>query len=232
MIQGNAKSSFRRFCMPALCALLGLLLGFLMDYHHGRGFGVALFVLDLTDNEKHAALATSFFASLFFWNKKTTSPPHAGLFFQHSFKTLTSLLFLAFFSYCRLPASARNAVFRLGMTSFLSQFPDEAATLKILLIENKPDPEKNLPYASYYPMVGDGSRSRIMLANIVYSKPCNTLVIKGHFRYIVAVFLDHVDEATAKKAIIEDVCKFANFSGRPLFFTKAFGLTLVWEDMT
>lgn len=218
--------------MPALCALLGWLLGFLMDYYHGRGFGKALFVIDLTDHEKYVALAASFGASLFFWKRKAKKPTHASSFFQHSFKTLTSLLILAFFLYCRLPASARNAVFRMGMTSFLSQFPDEAATLKILLIENKPDPEKNLPYASYYPMVGDGSRSRIMLANIVYSKPCNTLVIKGHFRYIVAVFLDHVDDATAKKAITEDVCKFANFSGRPLFFTKAFGLTLVWEDIT
>lgn len=215
--------------MPALCALLGLLLGFLMDYYHGRGFGVALFVLDLTDNEKYGALAASFFASLFFWNKKTKCPTYAALFFQHSFKTLTALLFLAFFSYCRLPSSTRNAVFKLGMTSFLREFPEEVATLRKLLIEKKPDPAETLPYYSGHPEIGDSWRARIKVQEIVYSKDCNILVRMGHDRYRVAFFLDTLDESTAKKVIVRDSW---SYRARPLFSAKAFGLTLVWEDIT
>jgi hypothetical protein len=229
MIKMGAEFFSSVFFKPTLCLLLGLLLGFLMDYVNGRHFGMALFVVDLTDNQKYAALVASLCAFLLFRRKKQKVSLHGGLFFSHHFKTLASLLTMGFMSYCVLPPHVRNAAFQWGMTTLLREAPTEAATLRKLLIEKKPDPAKALPYGYGHPEIGDSWRARIHVLEIVYSKHCNTLVIKGHCRYRVAVFLDSVDEATAKKVIAEDVWRF---DARPLFSVKACGVTLVWEDIT
>ena len=231
MIKFNFRLFPRRFFTSMLALLLGLYLGFLMDYFHGRKFGMVLLVIDLTDSQKYTALVVSLCAFLFFRKKRRRIPPNAGLFALHHFTTFTSLLITAFILYCSLPSNIRNASFKYGMTSFLSQHPEESAILRKLLVEKKPDPEEALPYESAYPGIGDSLRSRIHVLSIVYSEHCNTLIIHGHFRYIVAVFLDSVDEATAKEIIAHDVYRLSAFKGRPLFSVKAFGLTLVWEDI-
>ena len=202
-----------------------------MDYFHGRNFGMVLLAIDLTDKQKFAALVASFFAFFLFSKKKAKVPPQVGLSFRYPFKALTSLLIMGFISYCLLPSNIRNTIFQFGMTSLLREFPEEAAILGKLLIEKKPDPAKALPYDSAHPVIGDSWKSRIHVLEIVHSRHCNILIIKGHFRYKVAVFLDSVDEATAKQIIVEDVSRVLKFE-RPLYSVKGCGVTLVWEDIT
>lgn len=231
MIQLNAKFFSSRFFISSLCLLLGLLLGFWMDYSQGRKFGVAI-AFDLTDHEIYTALAVSFCAFLFFSRKKAGKTPRTGLFFRHPFKALASLLIMGFFSYRLLPSTARNTVFKWGITSFLRDYPGDAAILRKYLIEKKPDPTKALPSFSPISGLGEKWQSDLHPLEMIYSRRCNTLIIKGHFRYVVGVFLDSVDEATAKQIIAEDVSRISAFNGRPLFSTTACGVTLVWEDIT
>lgn len=234
MIQLNAKFFSSRFFISSLWLALGLLLGFWMDYSNGRRFGMDI-AFDLTDHEKYLVLAVSFCAVLFFNRKKKRKSFHDGMFFRHDVKALASLLIMGFFSYCHLlPSTVRNTAFKWGIISFLRDYPGDAAILRKYLIEEKPDPAKALPSSSSSVFDGMGEKWQTDLRplKMVFSRRCNTLIIKGHFRYVVAVFLDSVDEATAKQIIAEDVSRISAFDGRRVFSTAAYGVTLVWEDIT
>ena len=96
MIKFNAKFFSGVFFISILFLSLGLLSGFLMDYFHGRNFGMVLLAIDLTDKQKFAALVASFFAFFLFSKKKAKVPPQVGLSFRYPFKALTSLLIMGF----------------------------------------------------------------------------------------------------------------------------------------
>jgi hypothetical protein len=129
---------------------------------------------------------------------------------------------------------ASYSALKWGIITFLRDYPADAAILRKLLIEKKPDPAEALPSSSFVGFDGMGEKWQTDLRPlwIVYSGRCNTLIFKGHFRYVVAVFLDSVDEATAKQIIAEDNSRIPCFEGRRVFSTTAYGVTLVWEDIT
>ena len=157
------------------------------------------------------------------------------MFFRHDIKALAALLIMGFFSYCHLlPSTVRNTVFKWGIITFLREYPGDAAILRKLLIEKKPDPAKALPSSSFIGFDGMGEKWQTELRplEMVFSRLGNTLIFKEHSRYVVAVFLDSVDEATAKQIIAEDNSRISAFNGRPLFSATAYGVTLVWEDIT
>ncbi|OYW73017.1 MAG: hypothetical protein B7Z37_23105 [Verrucomicrobia bacterium 12-59-8] len=232
MIQLNASFFSSRFFKSSLWLMLGLLLGFWMDYSNGRRFGMDI-AFDLTGPEKYLVLAVSFCACLFFNRKKKRKSFHDGMFFRHDVKALASLVIMGFFSYCHLlPSTVRNTAFKWGITSILRDYPGDAAILRKLLIEEKPHPTKALPSFSILPGMAEKWQTDLRPLEMVYSGRCNTLVFKGHFRYVVAVFLESVDEATAKQIIAEDNSRIPCFEGRRVFSTTAYGVTLVWEDIT
>ncbi len=234
MIQWDAKFFSSRFFFSSLWLALGLILGFWMDFFHGWSFGSGM-EFDLTDHEKHLVLAVSFCACLFFNRKKKRKSFHDGMFFRHDIKALAALLIMGFFSYCHLlPSTVRNTVFKWGIITFLREYPGDAAVLRKLLIEKKPDPAKALPSSFFIGFDGMGEKWQTELRplEMVFSRLGNTLIFKEHSRYVVAVFLDSVDEATAKQIIAEDNSRISAFNGRPLFSATAYGVTLVWEDIT
>lgn len=234
MIQWDAKFFSSRFFVSSRWLALGLILGFWMDFFHGRCFGIGI-EFDLTDHEKYLVLAVSFCACLFFNRKKKRKSFHDGMFFRHDIKALAALLIMGFFSYCHLlPSTVRNNAFKWGIITFLHDYPGDAAILRKLLIKKKPDPAEALPASSFIGFDGMGEKWQTDLRPlwIVYSKRCNTLIFKAHFRYVVAVFLDSVDEATAKQLIAADNSGIPCFKGRRVFSATAYGVTLVWEDIT
>lgn len=234
MIHLDAKFFSSRFFISSLWLALGLILGFLMDFFHGFCFGIGI-GFDLTDHEKYLVLAVSFCACLFFNRKKKRKSFHDGMFFRHDIKALASLLIMGFFSYCHLlPSTVRNTGFKWGIITFLREYPRDAAFLRKLLIEKKPDPAQALPASPFLGFDGMGEKWQTELIPlwIVNSERCNTLIFKGHYRYVVAVFLDSVDEATAKQIIAEDNSRIPWFEGRRVFSATAYGVTLVWEDIT
>lgn len=215
--------------------MLGLLLGFSVDYSNGRMFGMGI-SFDLTGPQKYLVLAVSFSACLFFNRKKKRKSFHDGMFFRHDVKALASLLIMGFFSYCLLlPSTVRNTVFGWGMTDFLSVHPTEADILKKTLIEKKPDPAEALPNANATPLHLPGARwqSQIDFQRVAYATHCKALVIDsrvhGRNKQTIAVHLDGPDVATTQKVLAEDIWKWDD---RPLFSTRTHGLILEWQDIT
>ncbi len=235
MLQLNASFFSSRLFKSSLWLMLGLLLGFSIDYSNGRSFGMGIAFV-LTGPEKYLVLAVSFGACLFFNRKKKRKSFHDGMFFRHDVKALASLLIMGFFSYCHLlPSTVRNTVFGWGMTDLLSVYPTEADILKKTLIEKKPDPAEALPNANATPLHLTGARwqSQIDIQRVAYATHCKALVIHslvhGRNNHTVAVFMDGVDEATTKKVLAEDIWKWYD---RPLFSTRTHGLILEWQDIT
>ncbi|MDB6004410.1 MAG: hypothetical protein JWR15_1397 [Prosthecobacter sp.] len=233
MIKLNAKIFSAGFILLTLGS--GLFLGFLMDYCHGWEFGSAFLVVELTDNQNYAVLAcAALVASLsafpLFRKRKPEDTPNVGLFLLHHCTTLTAVLIMGFISYCTLPSNVRNTVFGLGMTDFLIQYSTEADLLGKLLVmlEKNPGLTTDLP-GSRVSFIKGGWPSRIGMRRMLYARHCKALIINGHAhgrnKCSIAAFLDSVDEAAAKEVIAEI------FDERPLFSTRAYGLTLVWEDI-
>ncbi|MDB6004408.1 MAG: hypothetical protein JWR15_1395 [Prosthecobacter sp.] len=227
----NVKFFFSIHFTMTLGLLLGLGLGFLMDYFHGRNLGAVLLDMELSDSQNYTALAALFCVLFLFVKNRQKIATAVGLFFLHAFTGFTSLL-MAFVLYCIMPSNIRNASFRFGMTTLLRESPADADVLRKLLIEKKPDPAESLPYLSFDPRIEQSWQSKIHPMMIVFSTHSNVLIMHGHSRYMIAIFLDSVDEATAKKMTVDDVYRVFSFTGRPLFSTRASGLTLVWEDIT
>ncbi len=170
MIQWDAKFFSSRFFISCLWLVLGLLLGFWMDYSNGRRFGMDI-AFDLTDHQKYLVLAVSLCACLFFNRKKTRKSFHDGMFFRHDVKALASLLIMGFFSYCHLlPSTVRNTAFKWGIISFLRDYPGDVAILRKLLIEKNPHPEKALPSYSGLPVIPEKWQTDLSPLRIVYSR--------------------------------------------------------------
>lgn len=238
MVQLNARFFLVGLILTALFS--GLFLGFVMDYYNGWKFGASYFVIELTEHQNDVLLA---FATLMaalsapplFRKKEQQAPPDVVLVLRPLSITLTAVLIMGVISYCILPSSVRNTVFGWGMTDFLSEFPQEAGLLKKALIEKKPDPAEALPKANSTPLYLTGAswQSQINIRRVAYATHCNALVIHslpyGLNKQTVAVFLEGADEAATKKVLAEDVWIF---DARPLFGTKAHGLSLEWKDIT
>lgn len=235
MIQWNAKFFSSRFFQSSLWLMLGLLLGFWLDYSNGRRFGMDI-AFDLTAPQKYLMLAVSFGACLYFNRKKKRKSFHDGMFFRHDIKAPASLLIMGFFSYCHLlPSTVRNTVFGWGMTDFLSVYPKEADILKKTLIEKKPEPAEALPNANATPLClnGDKWQSQIDLQRVACATHCRALVIDslvhGRNNQTIAVYLDGADAATTQKVLAADIWIF---NARPVFSARTHGLILEWQDIT
>ncbi len=234
MIKLNAKLFSAGFILLTLGS--GLLLGFLMDYFLGWKFGASFLVIELTDHQNYAMLAyatlvSSLCAYPLFRKGKQKNTPSIGLFLLHHCITLTAVLIMGFISYCTLPSIVRNTVFAWGMTDFLIVYPTERDLFRelLVLLEKRRDLAKELP-GSRISFIRGSWPSRIGMRRIVYVRRCNALIISPHVhgrdKCRIAVFLDSVDESAAKKVIAEI------FDELPLFSTRAYGLTLAWEDIT